>query len=78
MLAIQAVEVYSTGCIFDVTWMLRRVEQEDRKWADVNAVFHCTAPQVRDGGIAAASMLLFGLRSMDGTKASRSFLWVPC
>ncbi|WP_307089799.1 hypothetical protein [Arthrobacter sp. B2I5] len=74
VLAIEAVKVYSTGCNFDLTWMLRRTDQEDRKWAELNAVFHRPAPQVRDGGMSAESVLLLGVQLPDGTKASSSSL----
>ncbi|MET4147241.1 hypothetical protein [Arthrobacter sp. UYEF21] len=69
-----AVEVYSTGCIIDVKWILRRTDQEDRKWAEINAVSHRPAPQVRDGGISSDSILLLGVQFPDGTKASSSSL----
>lgn len=74
VLAIEAAKVSSTGCTFDVTWMLRRTDEEDRKWAELNAVFHRPAPQVRDGGLSAESVLLFGFQFPDGTKASSSSL----
>jgi hypothetical protein len=73
-LAIEAIKVHSTGCTIDVNWILRRTDQEDRKWAEINAVFLRPAPQVRDGGISAGSVLLFGVQFPDGTKASSSSL----
>lgn len=74
VMALQTVTVYSTGCIIDVNWMLRRTDQDDRKWTEISTVFHGPAPQWRDGGISAASILLFGVQFPDGTKASSSSL----
>lgn len=74
VMAAEAVKVYSTGCIIDLNWILRRTDQEDRKWSEINAVFHRPAPQMREGGISADSILLFGVQFPDGTKASSSSL----
>ena len=57
-----------------MNWMLRRTDQEDRKWAEMNAVFHHPAPQLTDRGIAADSVLLFGVQFRDGLKAISSSL----
>ena len=48
VMSVEAIKVYSTGCIMDMNWILRRTDQGDRKWAEINAVFHRPAPQVRD------------------------------
>ena len=74
VMSVEAIKVYSTGCIMDMNWILRRTDQGDRKWAEINAVFHRPAPQVRDGGISADSILLLGVQFPDGTKASSSSL----
>ncbi|WP_307427115.1 hypothetical protein [Pseudarthrobacter defluvii] len=74
VLAIEAVKVHSTGCIFDVLWTLRRTDQEDREWAEINAVFHHPAPQLHNRGTPAESVLLFGVEFPDGTKAISSSL----
>lgn len=72
VMAIGAARVYSTGCVFEMSWMLRRGDEEDRRWAETNAVFHRHAPHLRDGAISVDSVLLFGLQLPDGTTASTS------
>ena len=72
VLAIEAVKIYSAGCIIDASWMFRRTDQDDRRWSDLNAVFHRGAPHLHNGKISLDSVLLFGVQFPDGTKASTS------
>lgn len=72
VLAVEAAKIYSTGCIIDASWMFRRTDQEDRRWNDLNAVFHRGAPHLHNGQISLDSVLLFGIQFPDGTKASTS------
>ena len=74
VMAIEAAKVYSTGCVLEMSWMLRRTDQDDRRWSEMNAVFHRPAPQLRDGAISVDSVLLFGMQFPDGTKATTSSL----
>ncbi|PRB41610.1 hypothetical protein CQ020_11135 [Arthrobacter sp. MYb23] len=74
VMAIDAVRVHSTGCVIDLNWILRRTDQDDQEWTEISAVFHRHAPQVRDGGISADSILLLGIQFPDGAKASSSSL----
>jgi hypothetical protein len=74
VIAIEAAKVYSTGCVFETSWMLRRTDQDDRRWSEMNAVFHRPAPHLRDGAISVDSVLLFGMQFPDGTKTSTSSL----
>lgn len=72
MMAVEAAKVFSTGCLFEVSWMFRRTDQDDRQWSDLNAVFHGGGPQVRDGVISVDSILLFGVELPDGARATTS------
>ena len=74
VMTVEAVKVFSTGCTIDINWMLRRMDQEDRKWAEISAVIHRPTPQVADGEITTDSVLLLGVQFPDGTKASSSSL----
>lgn len=69
VMAIKSVDVFSTGCSFDVSWTIRRGEQTDAEWADLNDVFFRSGPGAGRGS-GAASMLLFGAAFPDGSKAS--------
>ncbi|GAA2143640.1 MULTISPECIES: hypothetical protein [Arthrobacter] len=69
VMAVKSVDVFSTGCSFDVCWTIRRGEQTDEEWADLNDAFFRGRPGARRGS-GAASMLLFGAAFPDGAKAS--------
>lgn len=71
VMAVKSADVYSTGCTFDLSWTIRRGEQSDEEWADLNEVFFRPGPGARRGG-GAASMLLFGVAFPDGSKSSAS------
>jgi hypothetical protein len=71
-MAVEAAKVFSTGCTFKVSWMFRRTHQDDRQWSDLNAVFHRSGPQMRDGIVSIDSGLLYGVQFPDGAKATTS------
>ncbi|CCQ46106.1 putative uncharacterized domain protein [Pseudarthrobacter siccitolerans] len=68
----QAAKVFSTGCTFEVSWMYRRTDQDDRQWADLNAIFQRGGPHMEDGVVSVDSVLLLGVQFLDGTKATTS------
>ncbi|WP_258802362.1 hypothetical protein [Pseudarthrobacter sp. NS4] len=70
VMAIRSANVFSTGCTFDVSWIFRRSDEDDERWAALNAVFFRGGPRLQDGVISLDSMLLFGVQLNDGTKAS--------
>jgi len=74
VMALETIKVYSTGCVFEMSWILRRTDQDDRRWSEFNHAFHRPAPHLHDGDISADSVLLFGMQFPDGTKASTSSL----
>jgi hypothetical protein len=69
VLAVELAKVYSTGCSLDLTWTLRRTEQDDEAWAGLNGAFfgHPHSMQAIERRPFAA--LLFGVQLADGTKA---------
>ncbi|MBT2512858.1 hypothetical protein [Arthrobacter sp. ISL-30] len=72
VMAVKSADVYSTGCSFDVSWTLRREEQSDEEWVELNDVFFRPGPGPRRGS-GADSVLLFGAQFPDGSKASTGF-----
>lgn len=69
VMAVKSADVFSTGCSFDVSWAIRRGEQTDEEWADLNdMVFRPGRAAGRGSG--RASMLLFGAAFPDGSKSS--------
>jgi hypothetical protein len=61
MMAVESAKVYSTGCVFDVSWMFRRTDQDDPRWSELNAIFHRGGPHMRDGSVSVDTLLLFGV-----------------
>ncbi len=60
MVALKIVEVYSTGCLLDVTWSVRRADESDQDWRDI-------AEQSFSGpGLPG---IMFGVSLADGRKA---------
>ncbi|WP_240720414.1 hypothetical protein [Pseudarthrobacter sp. NamB4] len=69
VLAVELAKVYSTGCSFNLTWTLRRAQEDDEAWAELNGAFfgHPHSMQPIDRRPFAA--LLLGVQLADGTKA---------
>ncbi len=69
IMVVELAKVYSTGCSFDLTWTLRRGDEDDEAWARLNAAFfghpHSMQPIERRPFAA----LLLGVQLPDGTKA---------
>ena len=70
VMAVESVKVYSTGCVFELSWKLRRQDESDEQWHELNASFF-SQPHARwakpDMPLAA---LLCGVEFPDGAKAS--------
>lgn len=69
VMAVKSADVFSTGCSFDVSWAIRRGEQTDEEWADLNHMFFRPG-RAAGSGSGRASMLLFGAAFPDGSKSS--------
>jgi hypothetical protein len=69
VMAVELAKAHSTGCSFDLTWTLRRGEEDDEAWAGLNGAFfgHPHSRQAVDRRPFAA--LLFGVQLADGSKA---------
>lgn len=69
IMAVELAKVYSTGCSFDLTWTLRRGNEDDKAWAQLTAAFfgHPHSMQAIERRPFAA--LLLGVQLADGTKA---------
>ena len=75
ILAVRGAHVYSTGCLVDVSWLLRRGDETDQEWAMLHATFfssrHVPASASR------RTELLFGVQFPDGSKASTGSIPSP-
>jgi hypothetical protein len=75
ILAVRDAQVFSTGCILDVSWFIRRVNESDQEWAVLNAAFFGPRQDPRSAAIGTA--LLFGVEFPDGSKASTGATQMP-
>ncbi|MFJ4170011.1 hypothetical protein ACIPY3_10900 [Paenarthrobacter sp. NPDC089714] len=69
VIAVKSAEVYSTGCSFDLTWVVRRAEESDEDWDALNGVFFQHGLRPRPGQDLMGALLLFGVELPDGSKA---------
>lgn len=69
VVAVKSADVYSTGCSFNLSWLIRRGEQTDEDWADLQHLFFQPGMGIRRGRRLATG-LLFGVQFPDGAKAS--------
>jgi len=60
VVAVKMVEVYSTGCLLDVTWSVRRGDESDQEWRDI-AEQSFSRPGLPG--------IMFGVSLADGRKA---------
>lgn len=60
VVALKLVEVYSTGCLLDVAWSIRRTDESDREWRDV---------QERSFSRPGLPGIMIGVGFPDGRKA---------
>jgi hypothetical protein len=63
--AVQAIRAYSTGCLFEVTWVIRRTDETAAQWREVHEVAFRHDPTGRGDGTS----LLLGVALSDGTSA---------
>ena len=69
VVAVKSADVFSTGCVFNLSWVLRRGEQSDEDWADLQDLFFHSGRGIRRGS-GRQTGLMFGVEFPDGSKAS--------
>jgi len=69
IMAVEFAKVYSTGCSFDLTWTLRRAEESNEEWAELNAAFFGHPHGMQPSERRPFAALLLGVQLADGTKA---------
>jgi hypothetical protein len=62
---VQAIRAYSTGCLFEISWVLRRTTETAAQWRDAHETAFRHFPRGAEGG----DTLLFGVALSDGTTA---------
>jgi len=67
VLAVKSVEVYSTGCSFQLGWVIRHGEESYEEWTTLHASVFQHGPGM--GPTSADLQLLFGVQLADGTSA---------
>ncbi|MET1085636.1 MAG: hypothetical protein ABWY04_00715, partial [Arthrobacter sp.] len=69
VMAVKSADVYSTGCSFSLSWLIRRGEQDDEDWAALHSMFFQFGTGARRSQTR-TSGLMFGVEFSDGSKAS--------
>ena len=69
VVALKSADVFSTGCLFNLSWVFRRADQTEDDWAELQHLFFHQGRGFR-GGSGRQSGLLFGVEFPDGSKAS--------
>ncbi|WP_420178790.1 hypothetical protein [Paenarthrobacter sp. TA1.8] len=67
VLMVKSADVFRTGCLFEVSWIIRRHEENDEEWSILHSSVFQHGP-VR-GPSSEDLQLLFGVELPDGTKA---------
>ena len=71
VVAVESVSAYSTGCTINLTWTIRRTDEDDQEWAVMNAgFFNRFGPP--GPSVSGKDIFLFGVELPDGTRASIS------
>ena len=73
VVAVKSADVYSTGCLFSVSWLIRRGSQSDEDWVDLQHLFFQPGRSIRRG-TGRQTGLMFGVQFPDGSKASTGAL----
>lgn len=73
VVAVKSADVYSTGCVFGMSWLIRRGSQSDEGWADLQHLFFQPGRGIRRG-TGRQTGLMFGVQFPDGSKASTGAL----
>jgi hypothetical protein len=68
VMAVRSAEVYSTGCVLDVVWTLRRGTEPDAEWAALSE--RCFNRASFRNGLHGGGGLRFGVAYADGRKAT--------
>ncbi|RIX29955.1 hypothetical protein D1781_00270 [Amnibacterium setariae] len=63
--AVQAIRAYSTGCLFEIAWTIRRTDETASQWQQMHEIAFRHAPAGRDD----SDSLLLGVALSDGTTA---------
>jgi len=69
VIAVKGVEVYSTGCNIDLTWIVRRGDETDEEWEGLTAVFFQHGFRPKPNQNLLDVLLLFGVELPDGSRA---------
>ncbi|WP_050053596.1 hypothetical protein [Pseudarthrobacter siccitolerans] len=72
VVGVKSAEVFSTGCSFSLSWLCRRVDQNDEDWTDLQEHFHHSGMGFRQGRSQQTS-LMFGVQFPNGSKASTAY-----
>lgn len=73
VVAVRGADVFSTGCLFNLSWVLRRADQAEEDWADLQDLFFQQGRGIRRGS-GRQTGLMFGVEFPDGAKASTGVL----
>lgn len=68
VIAVKSADVFSTGCLFSLSWLFRRADQSDGEWADLQQLFFQPGRGAHRGG-GRQTGLMFGVEFPDGSKA---------
>lgn len=69
VIAVKGVEVFSTGCNIDLTWIIRRSAETDEEWEALNGVFFQHGFRPKAGQNLLDVLFLFGVELPDGSRA---------
>ena len=69
VVALKSAEVFSTGCLFNLSWVFRRADQTEEDWAELQHLFFHQGRGIRVGS-GRQTGLMFGVEFPDGSKAS--------
>jgi hypothetical protein len=74
VMAAKSVQVFSTGCLFEVAWSIRRGSETDREWSSIADRCFNRGQYRPDSDIGRGGALRFGVLFPDGPKATTSQL----
>lgn len=67
VLTVKSADVYTTGCSFQLAWIIRRGEESEEEWTALHASVFQHGPGM--GPTSADLQLLLGVQLPDGTRA---------
>jgi hypothetical protein len=74
VMAAKSVEVFSTGCLIEVVWSVRRADESDSDWSRVTDQCFNRGPYRLDSENGCDGALRFGVAFPDGRKATTAQL----